>query len=237
MKTYILRAEWNNLVMANYMVPKELLLPYLPAKTELDLFEDNCYISFVGFMFLNTKMMGLNIPFHTNFEEVTLRFYVTYNDHGYKKKGIVFIKEIVPKYAISFIANNVYKQDFTTMKMRHFHQDKGDSFEAGYEWKYKDKWNKLSAAASKKSMPLIIGSHAEFIADRYWGYTKYNAAKTYEYEVAHPRWEIFNVTGHTVDCDFGALYGEEFSLLNETELESVFMVKGSEIRVHQKKLL
>ncbi|MEO6905142.1 MAG: DUF2071 domain-containing protein, partial [Ginsengibacter sp.] len=100
MKTHFLRAEWNNLVMANYVVPKEILLPYVPYKTELDSFKGETYVSLVGFMFLNTKVFGLSIPLHENFEEVNLRFYVKYKQNGNWVKGVVFIKEIVPKRAI-----------------------------------------------------------------------------------------------------------------------------------------
>lgn len=237
METYILLAEWNNLVTANYTVPKELLLPYLPAKTELDFFEGKCYVSLVGFMSLNTKMRGFSVPFHINFEEVHLRFYVKYNSHGQPKRGVVFIKEIVPRRAISLVANTIYRHNYVTMPMKHFHAISGDYLEAGYEWKHKDKWNKLSAKAHKKTMALCRGCHEEFIAEHYWGYRKYNDTATYEYEVEHPRWEIFKVADYNVDCNFGEIYGQEFSILNNMEPTSVMLVKGSEIRVHSRKLL
>jgi uncharacterized protein YqjF (DUF2071 family) len=237
MKTYLLRAEWNNLVMANYVVPKEILLPYLPAKTELDFFEGKCYVTLAGFMFLNTKMRGFSVPFHTNFEEVNLRIYVKCNATKFKKKGVVFIKEIVPRRAISLVANSIYKQNYTTMSMRHFHRLEGNFLEVGYAWKYKDSWNKLSAKAHSKSMPICNGSFEEFIADHYWGYRKYNDTITYEYEVEHPRWEIFKVADYQIDCDFKSLYGPEFSTLNNTTPASVLLVKGSEIRVHPRRVL
>jgi uncharacterized protein YqjF (DUF2071 family) len=188
-------------------------------------------------MFLNTRMMGLSIPRHINFEEVNLRFYVKCNDHGKWKRGVVFIKQIVPRYAVSFVANNVFRENYTTLKMKHFHNVLADSFEAGYEWRYQDKWNRLSASAQKKSSPLYKGGHEEFITDHYWGYTKYSGSKTYEYEVEHPQWETFRVNNYVVDCDFGAIYGNTFSFLNHVQPASVLMVKGSEIRVHQRKTL
>ncbi|MDQ2720973.1 MAG: DUF2071 domain-containing protein [Bacteroidota bacterium] len=237
MKTHFLRAEWNNLIMANYVVPKELLLPHIPYKTALDFYEGNAYVSLVGFMFLNTKVLGLSIPMHVNFEEVNLRFYIKYNDHGNWKKGVVFIKEIVPRKAISFIANRIYGENYETMNMKHYHHDNGESLEAGYEWEYKNKWNKLSAKTNKRSTPISKASSEEFIADHYWGYTKYSETKTYEYEVEHPVWETLKVINYSVDCDFGKLYGDEFTFLINEKPKSVFMTKGSEIRVHHKKML
>jgi uncharacterized protein len=73
-----------------------------------------------------------------------------------------------------------------------------------------------------------------FFAEHSWGYTKYNDTKTYEYEVRHPRWEIFQVSDYVIDCDFKGIYGNEFSFLNRTKPSSVFMAKGSEVRIHSK---
>jgi len=206
MKSHFLHTEWNNLIMANYVVPKELLLPFIPHKTELDFFEEKTFVSLVGFMFLNTRILGFSVPHHINFEEVNLRFYVKYNDHG-------------------------------KWKMKHFHIEKADEIETCYEWKYKNKWNKLVASSQKKSMPMRINSEEEFITEHYWGYTKYNKYKTYEYEITHPRWEIFKVLNYTIDCDFSGIYGNEFSFLSDTVPASVFMAKGSEVRIFHKKSL
>lgn len=237
MTTHFLRAEWNNLIIANYVVPKELLLSYLPYKTELDFFEGNPYVSLVGFMFLNTKVLGMSVPLHINFEEVNLRFYVKYNDRNSWKKGVVFIKEIVPKRAISFIANNIYGEKYAKMKMRHFHIDNKENFEAGYEWKFKNNWNKISAVCDKRSKKIVPASVEDFFANHYWGYSKYSDTKTYEYHVEHPVWETFKVLSYSVDCDFGTLYGERFSFLNDENPASVLMTKGSEIKVNRKKTL
>ncbi|RYG04007.1 MAG: DUF2071 domain-containing protein, partial [Chitinophagaceae bacterium] len=86
-QSVFLQAEWRKLIMANYVVNPELLRKYLPYKTELDLWEGNCFVSLVGFMFLNTTVKGFKIPFHINFEEVNLRFYVRHKSNGEWKRG------------------------------------------------------------------------------------------------------------------------------------------------------
>ncbi len=223
--------------MANYAVPEELLLPYLPYRTELDLFEGEAYVSLVAFMFLNTKVLGFSIPFHEDFEEVNLRFYVNYNDRGSRKKGVVFIKEIVPKRAISFVANNLYGENYATMKMKNYHLDNGHDLRIGYEWHSKKKWNKIDAVTDKKAKKIIENSCQSFFADHYWGYTKQGHTKTFEYHVEHPRWETLKVLSFSIDCDFGLLYGKDFSFLNDQTPKSVLMTKGSEVKVHHKKEL
>ncbi|MEP6596020.1 MAG: DUF2071 domain-containing protein [Ginsengibacter sp.] len=237
MESHFLNAAWNNLIMANYRVAPDLLLPHVPYKTELDFFEGKAYVSLVGFMFLNTKIMGFSVPYHINFEEVNLRFYVKNNNNGTWRRGVSFIKEIVPKPAIALIANSIYKEKYAAMKMKHYHHESGDNLVTGYEWKFKNKWNKLSATSQKKSLPMRINSEEEFIADQSWGFSKINQGKTNEYEVKHPRWDIFPVTGHTIDCDFSGLYGKEFSFLKKAQPSSIFMAKGSEIKICHKKAL
>lgn len=237
MKTHFLRAEWNNLIMANYVVPQDLLQPFLPGKTELALFEGNAYVSLVGLMFLNTRVLGLSIPMHTNFEEINLRFYTRYCDNGFWKNGVVFIKEIVPKKSISFIANFVYGENYSTMKTKHYHIESAQNLECGYEWSDGKKWNKLSAVTNKKSTKIIPGTCESFFADHYWGYSKQSDKQTYEYNVEHPTWETLKVNSYAVDCDFKALGGNRFSFLNTVAPDSVLMTKGSEIKIHRKKEL
>ena len=237
MKTHFLRAEWNNIIIASYAVPGEILQPYLPAQTELALFDGKVYLSLVGFMFLNTKVFGFSIPMHTDFPEVNLRFYVQRNDNGKWKKGVVFIKEIVPKKAISFIANNLYGEKYVTLNMQHQHEEKGENFEASYKWNYENKWNKISCITNKRSKPIIANSKEEFFADHYWGYSKSSNSKTYEYEVQHEKWNISQVISYDIDCDFGSVYGNEFALLNDKKPDSVLMTRGSDIKVFPKETL
>ncbi|MEO5649801.1 MAG: DUF2071 domain-containing protein [Ginsengibacter sp.] len=237
MESHILLAEWNNVVMANFRVPKELLLPYVPHGTQLDFFEGETYLSLMAFMFLNTRIRNFSVPFHTDFEEVNLRFYVKSMDRGNWNNGVVFIKEIVPKPVITFVANNFFGEKYSTMKMKHSHSDTGEFLQVGYEWNFQNKWNRLSVKAAKKSLPLLPSSLEEFIADRHWAFTKYNGNKTYKYEVQRPRWKILPVISHLIDCDFGALCGEEFSFLNNARPKSVLIAKGSEIRIFRKGFL
>jgi uncharacterized protein YqjF (DUF2071 family) len=237
MQSVFLTAEWNNLVMASYIVDPVILLPYLPAKTTLDLHKDNAYVSLVGFMFEHTRLLGVKIPFHVNFEEVNLRFYVRYNENGTWKRGTVFIKEIVPRRAISIVANTIYREKYATMRMKHFREELAADIKLSYEWNYLGKWNTLSATTEKEALPMVPGSEEEFIAEHYWGYSKYSSDITFEYPVQHPAWKIFPVKNYYIDCDFTALYGRSFSVLQTTSPHSVFVAAGSPVSIGKKRTL
>jgi uncharacterized protein len=237
MSSPFLTAEWNNLIMANYSIDPAILKPYLPNKTELDFYNGKCYVSLIGFMFEKTRLLGVKIPFHVNFEEVNLRFYVRCNDNGVWKRGAVFIKEIVPKPAISIIANALYHEKYSTMRMKHFFTENNNQINLGYHFKHKGKWNKLEAATATEALPMLPGSEEEFIAEHYWGYSQYNNQTTYEYAVQHPSWKVHEVKKYLIDCNFTALYGEQFSFLQKAKPNSVFMAQGSAISILKKRVL
>jgi uncharacterized protein YqjF (DUF2071 family) len=118
-----LTAEWRDLVMTNYEVDPSLLEPRVPNGTELDLHEGKCFVSLVGFMFLNTRVMEFLIPFHVNFEEVNLRFYVRRDTGAEVRRGVVFVKEIVPRSAISWVARSLYDEPYERWTMSNDRSD------------------------------------------------------------------------------------------------------------------
>lgn len=230
-------AQWNNLALFNYAINPEILEKYVPKGTELDLWNGKCYVSLVGFMFEDVKILGMKIPFHINFEEVNLRFYVKRIENGEWKRGVVFIKEIVPKRTLSFVANTVYKERYETQQMHHSVYKKNGSTEFVYQWKMQNKWQTIVVETEKNEVPIEVNSEAEFITEHYFGYTKVNAATTYEYEVKHPRWNQLNVTDSRVHVDFERVYGSEFGFLNNQQPTSVLLAVGSEVSVENKKKL
>ncbi|MDC8003061.1 DUF2071 domain-containing protein [Aureisphaera galaxeae] len=232
-----LKAEWRKLAMANYEVDPALLKPYVPHGTELDTWNGTNYVSLVGFMFLNTKMLGVKIPFHVNFEEVNLRFYVKYKDGAEWKRGVVFIKEIVPKHAITFVANTLYGEHYATHKMKHTWTENESSRQVSYAWKVAKQWQKFSVEAERELSLIEEGSETEFITEHYWGYTKKNDTTTTEYEVTHPKWQQYEVKNYDIDVDFGATYGDTFQFLNEETPKSVMLAEGSLITVEGKRTL
>lgn len=230
MSSTFLKAEWRKLAMANYAVDPRILLKHLPAKTEIDFWNNTCYVSLVGFMFMDTKIKGIKIPLHVNFEEVNLRFYVRYNDNGSWKRGVVFIKEFVPKPALTFVANTIYKENYETLPMKHTWEVLGDSLKVNYSWR-KEKWHSIETVSSNNSSSISAGSEEEFITEHFWGYTKISEKQTSEYGVEHPRWNVYPVKEYSIDVDFRLLYGTEFDFLTKEKPMSVFLAEGSEIAV------
>ena len=234
MASNFLTARWEKLLMANYEIDPSLLAKYIPYGTELDLWEGKCIVSLIGFMFLDTKLKGVKVPFHSNFEEVNLRFYVKKLDNGIWKRGVVFIKEIVPKPAITLIANSLYQEHYHTMPMKHAWEISDHNLLIEYAFFYKKKWHSFSITAEQNQKEIAIGSEEEFITEHYWGYTQLSACKTSEYEVVHPTWKVYPTINYAIHVDFEAVYGSDFKTLNDLTPRSVFLAEGSEIAVKGK---
>jgi uncharacterized protein YqjF (DUF2071 family) len=230
-----LTANWNNLALINYEIDHKILEEYLPNGTEIDYWNNKCYVSLVGFMFNNTKVLGVKIPLHINFEEVNLRFYVKRFENGEWKRGVVFIKEIVPKPAITFIANTLYNEHYQTNKMEHSVTENDTSTIFVYQWKNDNKWNSIQLETNPNQTEIELNSEAEFITEHYFGYTKYDENTTFEYEVTHPRWLQLNVIDYKIDVDFKSNYGNAFAILQDAKPISTFLALGSKITVENKK--
>jgi uncharacterized protein len=233
MKGKFLTAEWRKLLMANFEIEPSLLKSYLPAHTEIDFFMGKTYISLVGFMFLNTKVLGYKIPFHVNFEEVNLRFYVKHQKGEEVRRGVVFIREIVPKPAIAWVANLAYRENYIALPMNHSIENVEQALRVGYQWQYKGGKYALEAHAEPKSQALLPHSEAEFITEHYWGYSRWNPQKTIEYQVEHPRWDIYSVQTFESKGDWRKLYGDTFAEILNQKPASVLLAEGSQISVRK----
>jgi uncharacterized protein len=229
-----LTAEWRHLAMLNYEVDPAVLRPLVPAGTELDTWQRHTYVSIVGFLFLDTRVKGVAIPFHRNFEEVNLRFYVTRQAIDGGRRGVVFVKEIVPRAAIALAARIIYGENYIALPMHHeLAQPFGDrrTRTVSYSWRFRGRENRLELSVDGESADIPAGSQAEFITEHYWGYARRRDGTTTEYRVEHPRWRVSAATNCHLDCDVAALYGPQFVESLRKPPVSAFLVDGSRVTV------
>ena len=233
--TVFLKANWENIIMANYEIEPELLIPFLPNGVSLDLFNGKAYVSLVGFMFKNTKLFNVPIPFFGSFEEINLRFYVVRKEGNDLKRGVVFINETIPYQLVAWIANKLYKEHYTVVPTKHQLNSTIKSNQIKFEWLLQKKWNSIAVDFDSKTESMKTGSLEKFIYEHYYGFTKINDFKTEQYQLKHPSWRIHNVKEYEIDCNFEAMYGKSFSILNQTKPNSVFIAEGSEVSIYWKR--
>lgn len=233
MRTF-LSAEWRWLAMLNHRVDPSLLAPLVPAGTELDGWRGATFVSVVGFLFRRTRVLGVPIPFHRDFEELNLRFYVRRVVGGEIRRGVVFVKELVPRRAIATVARLVYNEPYRALPMRHrvdLDASTGDPAYVEYGWRLGGRSGRVSVVPRGPPAPIAAGSEEEFITEHYWGYTRQRDRSTVEYEVEHPRWRVWQVSESTLDADLEALYGADFARVLAGPPSSAFLADGSAVRV------
>jgi len=229
-----LTAAWHDLAMLNFEVAPLLLADFIPPGTELDDWNGKTFVSLVGFRFLKTEVCGFSIPFHRDFDEVNLRFYVRRMEGNEVRRGVVFIREIVPRWAIAAVARIIYNERYVALPMTHRKESREESgVFVEYGWRSSSGWNRLSLSTEGNPALTDPGSHEQFITEHYWGYTLQRDGGTMEYRVEHPSWRVWQGCEAKFEGDTSELYGPELSMLLQTEPASAFLAEGSEITVYR----
>lgn len=215
--------------MLNYVVDPALLLPLVPAGTELDQFEGRTYVSLIGFEFNNTRVLGFSIPFHRSFLEVNLRFYV----RRHEKRGVVFIRELVPRWMVAAIARWIFNENYSSVPMAHRIVESSDrlGIQAEYSWGSGTRQCSMRCETDGSTAVPVEGSLAQFITEHYWGYAAQRDGGCIEYEVQHPRWSVWQVKDANFIGNSSPFYPEEFSGILTRPPDSAFLAEGSAVTV------
>ena len=234
-----LTAAWRWLVMLNYELAPALLAPFVPRGTHLDLWDDRALVSVVGFRFLDTRVVGVPIPFHRNFDEVNLRFYVRRElPGGETRRAVVFIRELVPKPLIAWTARALYNEPYRAVPMRSVtpHAPTESPGTVRYAWRRRtaagETWEHVAARTVGDASVPVVGEEAQFITEHYWGYTRQRDGSTVEYEVRHPSWRVWAAEDAELRIDVATLYGPQFVQAVTGPPRSAFVAEGSPVSVH-----
>lgn len=227
MKALSLSCAWRNIIISNYRIDPKVLEPYLPRHTFLDLYQGECLISIVGFLFLDVKILGIPLPFHQRFEEFNLRFYVKHQKGNEIRRGVVFLREFVPNYGFTLMANTIAREKYRKYPMRNSIKTDADSVSASYDFKVNERWNRLGATAERQEHKIIPGSLEDFIAEHYYGYNRWYGGSTMEIRLKRPVWKYQKLQSYNVECRFEDYYPKEFVRSLYAEPHSVQFITGS----------
>jgi uncharacterized protein YqjF (DUF2071 family) len=230
-----LTATWRYLAMLNYEVPATLVQPMVPAGTELDSFRGAVLATLVGFRFLHTRVLGVGVPGHRDFDEVNLRFYVRRRADDGWRRAVVFVRELVPRAAIALVARWMYNEPYAAAPMRHELDLEGAAAGlpgcAVYDWRLAGRWHRLEVHTTGRPTRPDPESEAAFIAERDWGYTVQRDGGTKEYRVTHPPWRVWTEAAGRLDCEVREVYGEGFADCLTATPRSAILAEGSEVQV------
>jgi uncharacterized protein YqjF (DUF2071 family) len=222
-----LTAEWKNLAVLTYSIEPAALQRYLPNGLRLDQWQGEALVSLVGFRFLRTKILGCPVPFWGSFPEVNLRFYVRRDTSDGERRGVVFIKEIVPYYPVAAIARGLYNENYHSAPMAH----RTAAGEAEYQWHWEGRENRIAVFAGSLATLPDDESLDTFIIEHHWGYSRSRNGGCIEYEVDRRPWRTYPVERFEMDVDVERVYGPEFAFALRRPPVSVVLAEGSKISV------
>jgi uncharacterized protein len=241
-----LAAHWSDLLLLNFAVPPEVLHPLVPPGVEPDLHDGQAYVSIVGFRFHTVRVLGMPVPGHTRFPEINLRYYVRRLAGDEFRRGVVFVREIVPRRAVAIIANWLYHENYVRRPMPLKIETSGTELGPGdtveYAWQNRpcpadrelpSRWNRLAARVAAPLQLPLRGSLEEFFVEHYWGYARGRDAATREYRVMHPPWKVARADHITWDCDVPASYPAPLAEYLASPPANALVAVGSPVQVYR----
>lgn len=224
-----LTAEWRYLLNVTFPVPPDILLPHVPPGVTLDIQEGQAFASIVAFHFLDTRVRGLRIPFHINFPEINLRYYVKRGE----RRGVVFWKELVPKYCIAAVANQIYNEPYEATRMHVALQGPAAQRELLHTFRYGGAEHRIRAVFDETQRHIPEpGSTEHYFKEHDIGFGQTRRGAGRSYDVIHPRWAVHPLLDYELDMDFARLYGEQWAFLAHTQPINALLAEGSAVAVY-----
>ena len=232
-----LTAQWRRLAIVSYALDPALLAPLVPAGLEPDTRDSRAFVSLVAFDFLDTRVLGVRWPGLTNFPEVNLRFYVretavaaTASAADEPRRGVCFVKELVPSRLIALVARAVYNEPYERAAMRSSVTTADGTITVGHAWRLRG-GHALTVRAQAATVTPAADSAEHWFKEHEWGYGRARSGRTLVYRVEHPVWAVHPGTSADVRVDFAGLYGQRWAWLNGATPASVVLAVGSGVSV------
>jgi hypothetical protein len=227
-----LTAEVRHLAILNYEVAAGLLSPYVPHCAEIDSWQGKCLVSIVAFLFRQPKVLGIPLPCCQEFEQANLRFYVRRRTKTVVRRGVVFIRELVPKHLVALIARYFFGENYVCLPMDHdvgFDEPRSKSHtKMEYRWYDHGRWHGIKIHADNNMALPEPGSQAAFSLERYWGYTLRSKGFCLEYRFEHPQWHVQQASA-ALTCDQENIFGSDFAASLFQKPSSAFITEGSKV--------
>ena len=210
----LLTADWRNLAILTHEIDPEALRDRVPPGLVLDFWQGKCLVSLVGLQFLKTRALGVPIPFVGSFPEVNLRFYVRRQSNLELRRGVVFVKQIVPHRVVALAARRVYREQFTAMTVNlSLEEDstKGEPHKVRYGWSDRHGRGLMEVRDLQPPSYPLPGTIEDFVTERYWGYNAQPGGGALEYLVDRPKWRVRCADSWRLEGNMARSFGPEFS--------------------------
>ena len=224
-----LTARWSNLVLLTFEVPEQLVRSHVTADIDLDRWNGRTHVSLVALEMLDVRVLGLRIPGFTTHPQVNFRVYV----RPHAAPAVWFVRELVPSRLIAAVGRLLYREPFQAARLEARFAESADDVTAEYRFgPGAHRYHVLVTGSRSAAVPPTT-SFEHYLKERTSGCRTDRQRRLQTFRVQHPPWAVREVMRVDYDVDFGALYGQEWSFLNDRKPVSVIFAVGSEVAVYR----
>ena len=227
-----LTADWRDVVLVTYEVDPALLLPHVPAGSELDTPDavpGLHLVSLVAFTFAKTRIFGVPLPTAQEFGEVNVRFYVRRG----AMRAAVFLREFVPSPLVVAGARLRYRQPYALARISHLVERTGDEVVVRTRFFRPGVHGGIVVRAMDRLEIPAASSVEHFLKEHYWGFDRGWRGRSFRYRVDHPVWRTYPVVAAEVGLDPGMLLGGPWAAVDwSARRHSVVLAEGSSATVY-----
>jgi hypothetical protein len=151
------------------------------------------------------------------------------------RRGVVFVREVVPRYAVAKVARLAFHENYIALRMRHQIVEPVSEYgrvQVEYGWRHDRQWNSVRVECEGRPSRAADGSLEQFITEHYWGYAAQPDGSCLEYQVEHPPWRVWKPTVAKSLGDSTGLYGDRLGACLNREPDSAFLADGSGVVVY-----
>ncbi|HWM86229.1 MAG TPA: DUF2071 domain-containing protein [Kofleriaceae bacterium] len=235
----LLQGRAEHVSIVTFPIDPVRLRGIVPVGTEVDsLDKETVFLSVVGVRFSESRLLGLPIPFGRCYDQINLRFYVRrWMGDGWRR-GVVFVRELVPVSPLlsagHLLYGDAYERLPVTSRIRPAVPAAHRPGRAIYRWRTgHDEIHRLAVDFGGEPRLPAAGSDEEFLVDRHWGYLAPHVDVTREYRIDHPPWRVFPEAQARLSPGVAALFGDRFSHALDCTPVNVLVAEGSRMEVHR----
>ena len=228
-----LTAHERYIAMLSYRADPALVKPYIPTEVELDLYGGEMFLSLVAFLSLETRLPLFSNLKQTNFERIDLRFNVRRKSADTWRRGISFVRRILPKAVASGMARAFPTEIASGSPLKSDIVDCDNTINVNYSWKCATKWRSLQMCAAGTPRAIPAGTFEDYLLERNWYFGEFRRGCS-EYRVERPRWRVWEVSCANLDHDINKLFPEEFAQLLSRPPALQLLAEGSHVQLWRK---
>lgn len=227
-----LTAHWEDVVIASFRVPAELVAQHLPPGAEPDTPDgqpDLHLVSVVALRFRDLRVGGMRVPTVQDFGEVNLRCYARLGH----RRAAIFLRECVAQPLVVAAARAIYREPYVLADVHHDVTRGSQQRRVRTSLRVHGRVGRLTMTSEAESEIPSVDSVDHWLKEHEWGIGRWWDGSTLAYRVRHPVWRTYPTREHAATLSPGTIMGGQWQQVDwSRRLHSLIHAEGSAAAVY-----